>query len=102
MLSHHGSTILYNLSKVEPIIQQNGATSLLITLNDFGGWDDDSGDWSDLSFGERNDRYLNKMAIVGDLEWKTSVEMFTLKGLWKIPIYYFLHGQEELAIAWLA
>jgi len=87
-------------SEMEPIIQK-GQTKLLVIVTDFEGWDDNSGDWSDLSFGERNDQYIEKMAIVGDEKWQDLAEIFTLKGLRKFPIEYFKPGQEEFARVWL-
>ena len=87
-------------AEAEPTIQQGQAKILNIVTN-FEGWDDNSGDWSDLSFGERNDQYIEKMAIVGESKWRVLVEMFTLKDLRKFPVEYFYPRQEGLARAWL-
>ncbi|NQY25675.1 MAG: STAS/SEC14 domain-containing protein [Piscirickettsiaceae bacterium] len=87
-------------AEAEPTIQQGQAKILNIVTN-FAGWDDNSGDWGDLSFGERNDQYIQKMATVGDEKWRDQADMFTLKVLRKFPIKYFIEGQEELARAWL-
>jgi len=80
---------------------QLGQAKILNIVTDFHGWDDRSGDWTDLSFGQRNDQFIQKMAIVGDDKWRDQAAMFTLKGLRKFPIEYFPEGQEELARAWL-
>lgn len=85
----------------EETIQQ-GQAKILNIVTDFLGWDDNSGDWADLSFGERNDDYIQKMATVGDDKWRDQAAMFTLKGLRKFPIKYFSDGQEKLARLWLA
>jgi len=87
-------------AEFEPLLKE-GPKKLLIILSDFQGWVDDSGDWSDISFGQRNDQYIQKMAFVGDLKWKMEIEMFTMKGFRKFPIEYFLSGQEDFARAWL-
>ena len=87
-------------SEIEPIVQK-GQAKILVLVADFEGWDDNSGDWGDLSFGERNDQYIDKMAIVGEQKWQDLTEMFTLKGLRKFPIEYFKPGQEEFARVWL-
>jgi len=87
-------------SEIEPIVQK-GQARILVLVTDFEGWDDNSGDWSDLSFGERNDQYIEKMAIVGESKWRVLVEMFTLKDLRKFPVEYFYPRQEGLARAWL-
>ncbi|NOQ94122.1 MAG: hypothetical protein GQ547_05735 [Methylophaga sp.] len=87
-------------SEIEPIVQK-GQAKLLVLVTDFEGWDDNSGDWTDLSFGERNDQYMDKMAIVGEEKWQLLTEMFTLKVLREFPIEYFKSGQEEFAREWL-
>jgi len=86
--------------EIEPIIQK-GQGKILVLATDFEGWETNSGDWTDLSFGEANDQYMDKLAIVGEPEWKDLTEIFTLKGLRKFPIEYFNAGREEFARAWL-
>lgn len=81
----------------EPRIKKN----ILIKLHDFTGWTHEADEWSDISTTEATDPYILKMAIVGDLKWKDSAEMFVLKGLRPFPIEYFSIEQEELAKAWL-
>jgi len=88
-------------SEAEVIIQKSKQIKILVIVTDFKGWDD-SGDWTDLTFGERNDHYIQKMAIVGDSKWKLLAEMFTLKGLRKFPIEYFPENQDSFAKEWLA
>jgi stage II sporulation SpoAA-like protein len=87
-------------SEIEPLIQE-GNKKILVLLTDFEGWVDDSGDWTDLSFGQRNDQYIKKMAFVGELKWKVEIEMFSMKGFREFAIEYFPSGQEDFARAWL-
>lgn len=87
-------------SQAESIIQ-NGNTRLLVITENFSGWQK-QGDWNDFSFAERNDPYITKMAIVGEDKWRDLIYTFTLKGLRKFPIEYFLPDQEMAARQWLA
>ena len=78
-----------------------GALSLLILLQNFTGWEDVEG-WDDLSFVQRNDPFITKMAIVGDEKWRDMAYMFTLKGLRPVPIEYFASDAQRAARQWLA
>ncbi len=86
--------------EAEPYIQMGNAKLLAIVSDDFAGWDND-GDWSDLSYQERNDPFTKKMAIVCNPEWKDLAAMFTLKGLRKFPIEHFTPEKEDFARIWL-
>ncbi len=70
-------------------------------LEKFTGWEKAKG-WEDNSFADRNDRYIEKMAIVGDSQWRDLVYAFTLKGLRPVPIEYFEANAEEAARQWLS
>ena len=83
-----------------PIMQKVGQIKTLIFLNDFTGWGAGK-DWDDTSFTDKNDAYLQKMAIVGDEKWRDLVTLFTLKGLRPVPIEYFGPDEEEKARLWL-
>lgn len=86
-------------SEAESIIQKGNA-KLLTIAEHFSGWDKD-GNWNDLSFTERNDPHIKKMAIVGEDEWRDLAYTFTLKGLRGFPIEYFSADQEAEARQWL-
>jgi len=85
---------------VEAVIQKSGNIKVLIILENFSGWERAEG-WEDLSFPERNDPYIEKIAIVGDPQWQDLVFAFTLKGLRPVPIEYFNTGEESRARQWL-
>jgi hypothetical protein len=87
-------------SEIEPIIQE-GQAGILILVSDFKGWGGDADEWADLSFQERNDPFMRKLAIVGDEKWRDLATMFAGQGLRRFPIEYFKSGQEALARAWL-
>ena len=87
-------------SQCEQKIQQVGKIDILVIVVDFSGWHKEDG-WEDLSFAERNDAHLGKIAIVGDLKWKDLVYAFTVKGLRPVDIEYFSNQQEIQARSWL-
>ena len=87
-------------AQCEELIKTAGQVKMLILLEGFSGWESAEG-WEDSSFAERNDEHIEKMAIVGDAEWKDLVLVFTLQGLRPTPIKYFEPHQEALARQWL-
>ena len=86
--------------EAEPYIQKGNAKLLAIVLDDFSGWGSD-GDWADLSYQERNDPFIKKMAIVCKPEWRDLSAMFTMKGFRKFPIENFTPEKEDFARIWL-
>ncbi len=84
----------------EAVIRTLGHIRLLIILDDFQGWEK-GGDWSDWSFAERNDPFIDKFAIVGDEHWRDLAYAFVAKGLRPVPIEYFGAGDEARARDWL-
>ncbi len=86
--------------EAEAAIQELGSIRILILLEDFAGWERSEG-WEDLSFAQKNDPFIEKMAIVGDPQWQDLVYAFTLKGLRPVPIEYFDAGEETRARDWL-
>ena len=84
----------------EEIIKTIGRVKLLVITENFQGWERAEG-WEDWSFAERNDPYIDKIAIVGDPKWKDLVFAFTAKGLRPVSIEYFDSDQETKAWQWL-
>jgi hypothetical protein len=82
-------------------IRKHGPVRILVLTGDFRGWAK-GGDWGDLSFQIVNDRFIQKMAVVGDEDWKDLALMFTGQGLRSFPIEHFLPADEAKARAWLA
>ncbi len=87
-------------NECESAIQKMGHIKILVVLDNFQGWEK-AKDWEDLSFSARNDAYIDKLAIVGDQQWKDLVFAFTAKGLRPVLIEYFGEGQEGAARTWL-
>ena len=86
---------------IEKVIQTSGNVSILIITEDFQGWERTEG-WEDFSFQEKNDTFINKIAILGDPKWKDSILAFAAKGLRPVAIEYFDVAQEANARAWLS
>jgi len=86
--------------RVATIIRGEGKIRILVLAESFEGWD--RGKWNEFAFQERNDPYIEKMAIVGDKQWQDLALMFTAKGLRPFPIEYFAPGELAKARAWLA
>jgi len=78
-----------------------GKVRILALLENFRGWALE-GDWGDTTFVDEYDPFIEKIAIVGDKRWETSVLGFTLKGLRKAAIEYFQPADLGKARAWLA
>ena len=84
----------------EDVIKKIGNIKLLVILDNFAGWEEAEG-WEDTSFAERNDQYIDKIAIVGDEKWRDMAYLFTLKGLRPVAIEFFKPDQEANARVWL-
>ena len=84
----------------EATIQKVGNIKMLVLLQNFLGWER-TGDWEDMSFIERNDPFIDKLAIVGADEWRDLVYAYTGKGFRPVSIEYFEVGHESAARNWL-
>ena len=78
--------------KIKEVIKKTGHVQILILTENFEGWERSEG-WGDWSFAERNDSYIDKIAVVGDEKWRDSVFSFTGKGFRSVAIEYFDAGQ---------
>ena len=87
-------------NQIEEVINKIGNVKILIITENFQGWERAEG-WEDFSFQDRNDAFIDKMAIVGDLKWKDSIFAFAAKGLRPVSIEYFEPDQEANARNWL-
>ena len=69
---------------VGDIIQKQGATRLLVMVENFNGWEAGA-TWGDFTFQVRHDAHIERMAIVGDPKWKDLALLFTSQGLRPFP-----------------
>jgi SpoIIAA-like len=88
-------------NRMAEIIREQGKVRILVLTIAFEGWQK-SGEWNDFTFQNKNDRYIERMAIVGDEQWKDLSLMFTAKGFRPFPIEYFAPGELARARTWLA
>jgi hypothetical protein len=83
------------------LIREHGPISLLTVLEDFQGLAK-VGDWGDISYQMEFDDHLRKIAVVGDLKWKETAEVFTGKGVRRVAIEFFPPEKLADAKAWVA
>ncbi len=81
-------------------IQRWGKIKALLILENFRGWSRE-GDWGDITFMTEHDKDIDKIAVVGDEEWKDFFFAFLAKGFRQAAIEYFLPGDLAKARAWL-
>jgi stage II sporulation SpoAA-like protein len=90
---------------LETMSRQERPPRLLVSLDDFLGWEG-SQEWNDMTFlSEHGDR-IAKVAVVGDRRWEDQVLMFSGAPLRKTPVRFFDAADLEKALgkarAWLA
>jgi hypothetical protein len=82
------------------ILSTNCRIRVLVLAEDFAGWEK-GGQWTDFAFQEDHDDDIERMAIVGEEQWRDLTLLFTSKGLRPFPIEYFIPEQLAEARAWL-
>lgn len=80
------------------LIRREMTISCLIVLDGFEGWERGA-DWGDLTFMERHNEALDKIAIVGPSARQDEVAMFTAAPLRAGQVRYF--SSESEARVWL-
>lgn len=86
--------------RAEEILHQHGRMNILVIVDAFQGWEKE-GDWGDLSFLLKNDRFMERMAIVGDKKWEDLALVFAGKGFRRCLVEYFPSQEAAKAQAWL-
>ena len=66
----------------------------------FTGWGKD-GDWGDLKFMHENDPYIEKIAVVGNDEWKDQIMMYLGAGRRQASVAFFSPEHLQEAREWL-
>jgi hypothetical protein len=85
-------------SETDPILSAANNWKVMVVLSVFEGWSKEPG-WENTSLIDETDKNVERMALVGPIEWRDQVEMFTLKGMRPLEIEYFT--SEDEARAWL-
>lgn len=78
-----------------------GVVRLLFVLRDFQGWDVRD-NWRDLSFYVTHGHTIERMAIVGDEQWRDLALMFAAADLRTAPVEYFERTAIADARTWLS
>lgn len=77
-----------------------GSVRLLFVLDRFEGWNARD-NWRDLTFYVQHGDAIERIAIVGDEQWRDLALMFANADLRKGPVEYFSAGALDQARAWL-
>ena len=81
------------------ILREWGRAAILVVADHFEGWEQ-GGDWEDPTFQLEHDRFIGKLAIVGDKQWESLVYLFTSKKFREFPIEFFASDEVDRAREW--
>ena len=82
------------------VIRRWGKISALFILKGFQGWQR-QGEWGDIGFMSDHDKDIDKIAVVGEEQWRDLVYAFLAKGFREAEVEYFLPADLAKARAWL-
>ena len=82
------------------LVSEETKLSVLTLFENFEGWSHDEG-WGDVSFQEKSDSLVNKMAVVGEEKWRDLILMSLGDGFRSFPIAYFRPSELDNARIWL-
>jgi hypothetical protein len=77
-----------------------GPVKLLFVLDGFEGWERQA-NWNDLSFYVKHGDNIERIAIVGDQQWRSEALMFAGADLRRGPVEFFSEDAIGDARAWL-
>jgi stage II sporulation SpoAA-like protein len=80
------------------MIREAGKLTALVLLDEFQGWERGV-EWGDVSFLVEHDADVEKIAIVGQEEWREQVLVFAGVGIRQSPVRYF--NDSDSARVWL-
>ena len=90
-------------SKLMMFVAENGRARVLALLDGFTGWAE--GEWNNpvsQRAAEANEELIDRVAIVGDPEWKEESLMFAGHPFTAKDVRFFLRGELPAARAWIA
>lgn len=88
-------------SAAAELIAQTGNARVLFVLERFQGWERGAA-WGDLRFYETFGQNIERIAIVGEQQWRDQAHLFVLADLRKAPVRFFLPGEIDKARGWLS
>jgi hypothetical protein len=74
---------------------------VLILARVFQGWERGGG-WGDLTFFNKHNEQISRIAVVAEPKWEAQILMFIGAGLRRAAVKFFPLPQEPQARAWLA
>jgi hypothetical protein len=83
------------------LIDAGGKVRLLVTLEEFEGWQKDSAWGDDLGFQLDYGNKIVRIAVVGDQRWKDQALMFVGKGFRDTEVEFFQPDSLARAKAWI-
>jgi hypothetical protein len=86
---------------VREAIARDDSVRLLVVLDGFTGWERHKG-WDDMSFMVTDGENIEKLAIVGDEQWRDDALAFTAAGLRPTAIEFFPPSGLADAQKWLS
>ena len=81
-------------------ITRLGTITLLFVLDEFEGWERGA-DWGDLAFYATHDKDIERIAIVGEPNWRDPGLAFAGAGIRRAPVKFYPPAESERARAWL-
>lgn len=82
-------------------IEAGQTLSLLVTLEDFEGWNKDPAWAEDMEFQASHGNAIARIAIVGDRRWRDDACLFVGKGFRRTDVGFFEQDQLDNAKEWL-
>jgi hypothetical protein len=82
-------------------IKKQGHIRVLVKLESFLGWERNR-ELGDVSFIRQDGANIERMAIVGDDSWRDLSYAFSARGFRATIVEYFVPGQHDDALKWLA
>ena len=77
-----------------------GTIALLFVLDEFEGWERGA-DWGDLAFYATHDKDIERIAIVGEPNWRDPGLAFAGAGIRKAGVEFFPPAESAQARTWL-
>ena len=87
-------------AEMKRLVDGGATMKLLCVLQNFQGWEKQV-DWSNLTFYMTHGDSIERIAIVGDDEWRSLTMMFAGADLRKAPVEFFPANEMAKARAWL-
>ena len=84
----------------ERLVREHGKLRVLFDMTGFHGWEA-AAIWEELKFEAKHLANIERLAMVGDMNWQMVMTMFC-KPFMKATIHYFDHRHAAEAKKWLA